>query len=121
MNKALLASPHESSPLVSWTSLAKTTSSWFRVGWLGAIDSAADMETLFAGIPLGEVTTSMTISGPAVPIFCMYLVADERQGVDPGVLNGTPQTDTFKEYIAPQAWPSAPRPPPPPHGRGDKG
>ena len=47
-----------------------------------AIDSAADMETLFAGIDLGGVTTSMTISGPAVPVFCMYLVAAERQGVD---------------------------------------
>ena len=54
------------------------------VGHCGvAIDSAADMEVLFAGIPLGDVTTSMTISGPAVPVFCMYLVAAERQGVDP--------------------------------------
>lgn len=71
------------------------------VGHCGvAIDSAADMEVLFQGIPLGEVTTSMTISGPAVPIFCMYLVAAERQGVDPAVLNGTLQTDIFKEYIA---------------------
>ena len=52
------------------------------VGHCGvAIDSAADMEVLFAGIDLGAVTTSMTISGPAVPIFCMYLVAAERQGV----------------------------------------
>ena len=52
------------------------------VGHCGvAIDSAADMETLFDGIDLGQVTTSMTISGPAVPVFCMYLVAAERQGV----------------------------------------
>ena len=55
------------------------------VGHCGvAIDSAADMDVLFDGIPLGDVTTSMTISGPAVPIFCMYLVAAERQGVDLG-------------------------------------
>ena len=60
------------------------------VGHCGvAIDSAADMDLLFAGIDLGAVTTSMTISGPAVPIFCMYLVAAERQGVDITKLNGT--------------------------------
>ncbi|MGW4892163.1 acyl-CoA mutase large subunit family protein [Kitasatospora sp. NPDC004240] len=81
------------------------------VGHCGvAIDSAADMEVLFKGIPLGEVTTSMTISGPAVPIFCMYLVAAERQGVDPAVLNGTLQTDIFKEYIAQKEWLFAPEP-----------
>ncbi|WP_406203165.1 methylmalonyl-CoA mutase family protein [Kitasatospora sp. NBC_01560] len=81
------------------------------VGHCGvAIDSAADMEVLFQGIPLGEVTTSMTISGPAVPIFCMYLVAAERQGVDPAVLNGTLQTDIFKEYIAQKEWLFAPEP-----------
>ncbi|SEF92483.1 methylmalonyl-CoA mutase /isobutyryl-CoA mutase large subunit [Actinacidiphila yanglinensis] len=81
------------------------------VGHCGvAIDSAADMEVLFGGIPLGDVTTSMTISGPAVPVFCMYLVAAERQGVDPGVLNGTLQTDIFKEYIAQKEWLFAPGP-----------
>ncbi|GAA1967156.1 acyl-CoA mutase large subunit family protein [Kitasatospora viridis] len=81
------------------------------VGHCGvAIDSAADMEVLFDSIPLGDVTTSMTISGPAVPIFCMYLVAAERQGVDPGVLNGTLQTDIFKEYIAQKEWLFAPEP-----------
>ena len=75
------------------------------VGHCGvAIDSAADMEVLFGGISLGEVTTSMTISGPAVPVFCMYLVAAERQGVDIGILNGTLQTDIFKEYIAQKEW-----------------
>src|SRR5680860_262218 len=75
------------------------------VGHCGvAIDSAADMETLFKDIPLGGVTTSMTISGPAVPVFCMYIVAAERQGVDPGLLNGTLQTDIFKEYIAQNDW-----------------
>jgi methylmalonyl-CoA mutase N-terminal domain/subunit len=81
------------------------------VGHCGvAIDSAADMEVLFGGIPLGDVTTSMTISGPAVPVFCMYLVAAERQGVDVGRLNGTLQTDIFKEYIAQKEWLFDPEP-----------
>src|SRR4051794_40541150 len=63
------------------------------VGHCGvAIDSAADLERLFEGIPLGDTTTSMTISGPAVPIFCMYLVAAERQGTDIHGLDGTLQT-----------------------------
>jgi methylmalonyl-CoA mutase N-terminal domain/subunit len=75
------------------------------VGHCGvAVDSAADMEVLFGGIPLGDVTTSMTISGPAVPVFCMYIVAAERQGVDHRALNGTLQTDIFKEYIAQKEW-----------------
>ncbi len=81
------------------------------VGHCGvAIDSAADMEVLFEDIPLQDVTTSMTISGPAVPVFCMYLVAAERQGIDPGVLNGTLQTDIFKEYIAQKEWLFPPEP-----------
>nr|PZN47250.1 MAG: methylmalonyl-CoA mutase [Actinomycetota bacterium] len=81
------------------------------VGHCGvAVDSAEDMEILFDGIPLGEVTTSMTISGPAVPIFCMYLVAAERQGVPHRELDGTLQTDIFKEYIAQKEWLFAPRP-----------
>jgi methylmalonyl-CoA mutase N-terminal domain/subunit len=81
------------------------------VGHCGvAIDSAADMDVLFDRIPLGDVTTSMTISGPAVPVFCMYLVAAERQGVDTGVLNGTLQTDIFKEYIAQKEWLFPPEP-----------
>ena len=81
------------------------------VGHCGvAIDSAADMDALFAGIDLGTVTTSMTISGPAVPIFCMYVVAAERQGVDTTTLNGTLQTDIFKEYIAQKEWIFAPEP-----------
>src|SRR3954466_9299493 len=68
------------------------------VGHCGvAIDSAADMDVLFSDIPLGDVTTSMTISGPAVPVFCMYLVAAERQGIDIASLDGTLQTDIFKE------------------------
>jgi methylmalonyl-CoA mutase N-terminal domain/subunit len=81
------------------------------VGHCGvAIDSAADMDVLFDGIPLGETTTSMTISGPAVPIFCMYLVAAERQGADLRGLDGTLQTDIFKEYIAQKEWLFAPEP-----------
>ncbi len=81
------------------------------VGHCGvAIDSAADMETLFDGIDLGAVTTSMTISGPAVPVFCMYVVAAERQGVDVSRLNGTLQTDIFKEYIAQKEWIYPPEP-----------
>jgi methylmalonyl-CoA mutase, N-terminal domain len=81
------------------------------VGHCGvAIDSAADMEILFDGIPLDGVTTSMTISGPAVPVFCMYVVAAERQGIDIGKLNGTLQTDIFKEYIAQKEWLFPPEP-----------
>jgi methylmalonyl-CoA mutase, N-terminal domain len=81
------------------------------VGHCGvAIDSAADMDLLFAGIPLAQVTTSMTISGPAVPVFCMYLAAARRQGADIGALNGTLQTDIFKEYIAQKEWLFPPQP-----------
>jgi methylmalonyl-CoA mutase, N-terminal domain len=81
------------------------------VGHCGvAIDSAADMDALFADIPLADVTTSMTISGPAVPVFCMYLVAAERQGADIGALDGTLQTDIFKEYIAQKEWLFPPQP-----------
>jgi methylmalonyl-CoA mutase, N-terminal domain len=81
------------------------------VGHCGvAIDSAADMDILFAGIPLADITTSMTISGPAVPVFCMYLAAAERQGADIGQLNGTLQTDIFKEYIAQKEWLFGPEP-----------
>jgi len=81
------------------------------VGHCGvAIDSATDMQTLFDGIDLGQVTTSMTISGPAVPMFCMYLVAAERAGVPVGALNGTLQTDIFKEYIAQKEWIFPPAP-----------
>ena len=81
------------------------------VGHCGvAIDSAADMETLFDGIKLADVTTSMTISGPAIPVFCMYVVAAERQGATARQLNGTLQTDIFKEYIAQKEWLFPPQP-----------
>ena len=84
------------------------------VGHCGvAIDSTTDMTQLFAEIDLDEVTTSMTISGPAVPIFCMYVAAAERQGADVSKLAGTLQTDIFKEYIAQKEWLF----PPPPHLR----
>ncbi|HEY3714513.1 MAG TPA: methylmalonyl-CoA mutase family protein [Jatrophihabitantaceae bacterium] len=81
------------------------------VGHCGvAIDSAADMDVLFDGIDLAATTTSMTISGPAVPVFCMYVVAAERQGADTSKLNGTLQTDIFKEYIAQKEWIYPPEP-----------
>jgi methylmalonyl-CoA mutase, N-terminal domain len=81
------------------------------VGHCGvAIDTAADMDLLFGDIPLADVTTSMTISGPAVPVFCMMLVSAERQGIDVGALNGTLQTDIFKEYIAQKEWLFPPEP-----------
>ncbi|HEV7192408.1 MAG TPA: methylmalonyl-CoA mutase family protein [Jatrophihabitantaceae bacterium] len=81
------------------------------VGHCGvAIDSAADMQVLFDGIDLTSTTTSMTISGPAVPLFCMYVVAAERQGADTSKLNGTLQTDIFKEYIAQKEWIYPPAP-----------
>jgi methylmalonyl-CoA mutase, N-terminal domain len=81
------------------------------VGHCGvAIDSTADLDTLFAGISLADVTTSMTISGPAVPVFCMYLAAAQRQGADLSRLDGTLQTDIFKEYIAQKEWLFPPQP-----------
>jgi isobutyryl-CoA mutase large subunit len=81
------------------------------VGHCGvAVDSVADMQTLFDGIPLGDTTTSMTISGPAVVLFAMYLVAAERQGVPWKDLDGTLQTDILKEYIAQKEWVFPPEP-----------
>jgi methylmalonyl-CoA mutase, N-terminal domain len=69
-----------------------------------AIDTLDDMETLFAGIPLGEVSTSMTINAPAAIMLAFYVVAAERQGVPPERLAGTIQTDILKEYIAQKEW-----------------
>src|SRR5579863_7970724 len=65
-----------------------------------AIDSLADMETLFAGIPLGEVSTSMTINSPAAMLLAFYVCVGEQQGVARDELRGTVQTDILKEYIA---------------------
>ncbi len=75
-----------------------------------ATDSLGDFETLFQGIPLGDITTSMTISGPAVIVFAFFLAAAERQGVPWERLDGTLQTDIFKEYIAQKEWIFPPRP-----------
>src|ERR1043165_8663423 len=69
-----------------------------------AISSLADMETLFRGIPLDQVSTSMTINGPAALLWCFYIAAAERQGVDPAKLQGTVQNDMLKEYQAQHAW-----------------
>ena len=81
------------------------------VGHCGvAVDSAADMEILFNGLPLDKLTTSMTISGPAPMLFAMYVVAAERQGAEVGKLDGTLQTDILKEYIAQKEWLFPPEP-----------
>ena len=69
-----------------------------------AISSLADMETLFDGIPLDRVSTSMTINGPAAMLFCFYVAAAERQGADLSKLRGTIQNDILKEYMAQHAW-----------------
>jgi methylmalonyl-CoA mutase, N-terminal domain len=81
------------------------------VGHCGvAVDTIADMERLFHEIPLGEITTSMTINAPAAVLFAMYCVAAERQGWDIAQLGGTLQTDIFKEYIAQKEWLFPPQP-----------
>jgi methylmalonyl-CoA mutase N-terminal domain/subunit len=69
-----------------------------------AISSLADMETLFDGIPLDQVSTSMTINGPAAMLFCFYVAAAEKQGVPIDKLQGTIQNDILKEYMAQHAW-----------------
>jgi methylmalonyl-CoA mutase N-terminal domain/subunit len=69
-----------------------------------AVGSLADMETLFAGIPLGEVSTSMTINGPAAMLLAFYVCVGEGQGVERARLRGTVQTDILKEYIAQKEW-----------------
>jgi methylmalonyl-CoA mutase N-terminal domain/subunit len=69
-----------------------------------AVDSLADMEQLFDGIPLGGVTTSMTINAPAAILLAFYVLVGEKQGVAPEKLGGTIQTDILKEYIAQKEW-----------------
>jgi methylmalonyl-CoA mutase N-terminal domain/subunit len=69
-----------------------------------AISSLQDMADLFEGIPLDQVSTSMTINGPAAMLFCFYVAAAERQGVDIDKLQGTIQNDMLKEYMAQHAW-----------------
>jgi methylmalonyl-CoA mutase N-terminal domain/subunit len=69
-----------------------------------AISSLADMEVLFDGIPLDQVSTSMTINGPAVILYCFYIAAAEKHGIDSSKLRGTIQNDILKEYMAQHAW-----------------
>ena len=81
------------------------------VGQVGvAISSLADMETLFKGIPLEQVSTSMTINGPAPVMLAFYIACGERQGVRPDQLRGTIQNDILKEYQAQHAWLVPPEP-----------
>jgi methylmalonyl-CoA mutase, N-terminal domain len=75
-----------------------------------AVDSLADAETLFQGIPLGEVSTSMTINGPAAMLLAFYVCVAEEQGVPRAELRGTIQTDILKEYIAQKEWIFPPEP-----------
>src|SRR5438309_7938701 len=71
------------------------------VGQVGvAMDSLGDMETLFDGIPLAEVSTSMTINAPAPVLAAMYIVVAEKQGAAPDQINATTQNDVLKEYVA---------------------
>jgi len=75
-----------------------------------AIDSLEDMEILFDKIPLDQVTTSMTINGPAAILWCMYLATAEKQGVSLDQVGGTIQNDILKEYIAQKSWIFPPEP-----------
>ncbi|MEW5954011.1 MAG: methylmalonyl-CoA mutase family protein [Bacillota bacterium] len=81
------------------------------VGRVGvAIDSLQDMETLFSGIPLDQISTSMTINAPASILWCMYIATAEKQGVSSDKLTGTIQNDILKEYIAQKSWIFPPEP-----------
>ncbi|HXE73604.1 MAG TPA: methylmalonyl-CoA mutase family protein [Candidatus Nitrosotenuis sp.] len=75
-----------------------------------AIDTLEDMETLFRGIPLDQVSTSMTINGPAAILLAMYLAVAEKQGVSWNKVRGTLQNDILKEYIAQKEWLFPPAP-----------
>ena len=75
-----------------------------------AIDSLRDMETLFDGIPLDKVSTSMTINAPAAVLLAMYICVGEKQGVPSEKLRGTIQNDLLKEYIAQKSWIFPPKP-----------
>lgn len=81
------------------------------VGRVGvAIDSLVDMETLFDGIPLDKVSTSMTTNAPAAVLWCLYIATGEKQGVPSHKLTGTIQNDILKEYIAQKSWIFPPEP-----------
>jgi methylmalonyl-CoA mutase N-terminal domain/subunit len=75
-----------------------------------AVDTLADMEDLFAGIPLDQVTTSMTVNAPAAVLLAQYVCVGERQGVPADKLGGTIQADILKEYIAQKEWIFPPEP-----------
>ena len=76
-----------------------------QVGWDGAaVDTLADMEDLFEGIPIEEITVSMTINGPAAIVLAMYFAMAERRGIPLAQLGGTTQNDILKEYIAQKEW-----------------
>ena len=75
-----------------------------------AVSSLDDMGRLFDGIPLDQVSVSMTINGPAIILFCFYVAAAERQGISAAVLRGTVQNDILKEYQAQHAWVFPPEP-----------
>ncbi len=75
-----------------------------------AVDSLADMEILFDGIPLDKITTSMTINPPAAVLWAMYIAVAENQGVSPKAISGTIQNDILKEYIAQKTFVFPPRP-----------
>lgn len=75
-----------------------------------AVDSLADMEVLFDGIPLEKITTSMTINPPAAILWAMYIAVAEKQGVSPKAISGTIQNDILKEYIAQKTFIYPPRP-----------
>jgi methylmalonyl-CoA mutase N-terminal domain/subunit len=75
-----------------------------------AVSSLSDMELLFDGIPVDQITTSMTINGPAAVIWAMYIAAAERRGIDADQLGGTIQNDILKEYIAQKSWLLPPAP-----------
>jgi len=75
-----------------------------------AVSSLADMEILFDGIPVDQITTSMTINGPAAVLWAMYIVAAEKRGIPRAKLGGTIQNDILKEYIAQKSWIFPPKP-----------
>ncbi len=96
------------------TLMGLDSDSGYSIGEVGtegvAVDSLEDMEQLFEGIPMGEITTSMTINAPAHVLLAMYVVAGEKQGVPPEKLAGTNQNDILKEYIAQKEWLFPPEP-----------
>ena len=88
-----------------------STRSLGEVGMCGvAVDTLKDMEALFDGIPLDQVTTSMTINGPAIVLLCFYIALADLRGISRKAIGGTVQNDCLKEFIAQHAWLVPPRP-----------